>query len=310
MKKRIYHVESIPKSFLWGGRKIIDKYNLKTDLENVGILYHVVALPGELDCMVTEAGEPLSVFYQKNRELFQCGSEFFPVRMATSCGENKMSYHLHPGDDYAIPHEGTRGKVTGAVALEEAEVVREKLFGNNARTRDEFKRMVEEKDWEHLFKKISQKQGDFLHTPAGVIHGGGGEGIMSMTFSSNSDITYRFYDYDRNNKDRKLHLQQVYECVNIPEVPLGTVRPVAVRENEIQIYRYYDQPGEYTAECLETNGSGFYERKEFYCLTCSDGSGRVGTDEVKIGDTLLIPAGYGKLELDGKMKLYLISYRE
>lgn len=145
-------------------------------------MYHVIAIPGKLDCIVEETQEPLSVFYKNHKELFACASELFPVRMTTSCGENKMSYHLHPSDAYALVHEGTRGKASGAVAMEEADKVSERLFGNRAQTLDEFKKMVQEKDWDHLFQKISVKQGDFLHTPAGVIHGGGGEGTMNMTF--------------------------------------------------------------------------------------------------------------------------------
>lgn len=307
--KKLYHMEPLLESFIWGGRKIIDRYHLQTELENVGIMYHVIALPGKLDCMVKEAGEPLSAFYQNHRELFRCSSPLFPVRMATSCGENKMSYHLHPGDEYAMAHQGTRGKVTGSVAMEESDAVSEKLFGNRAQTLEEFKQMVEKKDWEHLFGKIRQKQGDFLHTPAGVIHGGGGEGKMAMTFSTNSDITYRFYDYDRNDPNRRLHLQQVYDCVNIPEVPLATVHPVPVEKDGILVCDFYDKAGEYTAQRLDVNGPGSYERDEFYFLFCSDGHGTIEGTPIAEGETVFVPTQWGALKLDGAMRLYLISYR-
>lgn len=110
--KKIYHMCPLYESFIWGGRKIIDRYHLNTDLNNVGIMYHVIAIPGKLDCIVEETQEPLSEFYKNHKELFACASELFPVRMTTSCGENKMSYHLHPSDAYALVHEGTRGKAS------------------------------------------------------------------------------------------------------------------------------------------------------------------------------------------------------
>ena len=308
--KKIYHMCPLYESFIWGGRKIIDRYHLNTDLNNVGIMYHVIAIPGKLDCIVEETQEPLSVFYKNHKELFACASELFPVRMTTSCGENKMSYHLHPSDAYALVHEGTRGKASGAVAMEEADKVSERLFGNRAQTVDEFKKMVQEKDWDHLFQKISVKQGDFLHTPAGVIHGGGGEGTMNMTFSTNSDITYRFYDYDRNDPKRKLHLQQVYDCVNIPEVSLGTVHPEPKLIDGLQTVTYHDFPGEYTAMRLDVHGSGIFEKAEFYFLFCADGDGTIGDTEISEGKTVFVPADYGKVDMTGNMRLYLISYRD
>ncbi|MCD8221638.1 MAG: mannose-6-phosphate isomerase [Clostridiales bacterium] len=308
--KAIYHMEPVLESFIWGGRKIIDKFHLKTDLENVGIMYHVIAIPGKLDCRIKETGECLSDFYQRHRELFGCRSRYFPVRMTTSCGEDKMSYHLHPGDDYAFAHEGTRGKMTGSVAMEESDRVNEILFGNKAQTLDEFKQMVEAENWEDLFGTIHQKEGDFLHTPAGVIHGGGGGGKMTMTFSTNSDITYRFYDYGRNDPSRHLHLKQVYDCVNIPEVPLATIHPKPIERDGIRIYDFYDKEGEYTAQRLDIHGEGSYERKEFYFLFCSEGGGIAGNTTIDSGETVFVPAQWGRLSLEGNMRLYLISYRD
>ena len=307
---KIYQIEPLLQSFIWGGRKIIDRYHIKTELPNVGIMYQVIAIPGNLDCRVKGTGRTLSEFYQTHRELFGCKSPLFPVRMALSCGEKRMSYHLHPDDAYALAHEGTRGKVTGAVAMEESGQVREKLFGNKAKSLEEIKALVAGKDWDHLFQTIKQKQGDFLHTPAGVIHGGGGEGFMSMTFSTNSDITYRFYDYERGDSNRPLHLQQVYDCVNIPEAALETIRPKAEELRGVQIFNFYHQPGEYTAQKLEIKGRGVYERREFYFLFCSDGEGWIGEERIREGETVFIPAGFGELPLEGNMRLYLISYQD
>lgn len=83
-----------------------------------------------------------------------------------------------PDDAYALAHENTWGKVSGSVTLKEDDQVSEKLFGNKAASLDEFKALVEKKDWESLFRKVKVKNGDFLHTPAGVIHGGYGDGSI------------------------------------------------------------------------------------------------------------------------------------
>lgn len=307
---KIYHLAPLYKAFIWGGNRLIEKYNIKTDLPNVGMIYHVIALPGELDNPVLETGEPLSVFYSKHAEMFQCKEEIFPVRMATSCGEGKMSYHLHPDDTYAMAHEGCRGKVSGSISMEPKGKVSLKQIGNRAKSKSEFLRLVNDGCMDDLLEVVAVKDDEFLHTPAGVIHGGGGSGTMAMTFSTNSDITYRFYDYGRNDVERPLHIQQVLDCVNIPEVPLSPIRPAITNNNGIKIYHYYDAPGEYTAERLDVYAQGAYERGEFYFLFCAEGEGCIGGETITAGQTVFIPAGYGQLELNGVMTLYLVSYRD
>ena len=46
MKRQLYHIEPIYKSFIWGGRALIDHFHIKTDMENIGTIYHVIAIPG------------------------------------------------------------------------------------------------------------------------------------------------------------------------------------------------------------------------------------------------------------------------
>lgn len=310
----LYHIEPVLESFVWGGQKIIETYHLNTHLKQVGQIYHVIALEGHQDCTVTETGGPLSTFYRENPNLFRCRAPVFPVRLATSCSEKRMSYHLHPGNEYAMAHEGTMGKVSGAIPLEPVDGVRTKLFGNRAKSLEEFKDLVAREDWDSLFQTIQVAPGQFLHTPAGVIHGGGGTeeggGVMSMVFATNSDISYRFFDYHRNDPNRKLHLQQVFDCVNIPEVPLGAADPVSYHKDGVKITDYYAKPGEYVAKRLDVSGPGSFSWDQFMCIVNVKGQGTVEGQPLGCPDTVLIPAGHGPVSLDGEMQLYMISYED
>ena len=147
----VYRVEPLYKSFVWAGHKLIDRFGLKTDLENVGTIYNVVALPGELDNPVTGTGMTLSELYQAHRELFACSDEVFPVRMTITCNEGFQSYQSHPSDEYAMAHEGCRGKVSGAVTLDESDEKGMWLFGHKPMDAKEFRRCIDEKDWDALF---------------------------------------------------------------------------------------------------------------------------------------------------------------
>lgn len=305
---KIYHIEPIYKSFIWAGRTLIDRFGLETDLENVGTIYCAIALPGELDNIVEETGQPLSEFYAAHRELFGCDEEHFPVRMTVTCNEGFQSYQSHPDDAYALAHDGAPGKVSGAVTLRESDHVSTQLFGHKAASREEFRRLIEQRDWDALFSTIEVRDGDFLHTPAGVIHGGQGAGAVAATFGTNGDLTYRFYDMDRNDPDRPLRIDDVCNCASFPELPLGVDRVAPVREGDALVYAYHDVDGEYVALRYKVDGSATVAYDGFVMLCCVEGSGTVDGVLLELGRTLLVPNGYGPFELMGTMDVIGISY--
>lgn len=307
--KKIYHIKPIFLDFIWGGKKLIQQFNLDTNLSNVGMIYLVIAIPNHLDNLVEETNEPLSEFFRNNPELFNVQENIFPVRMAISCNEGVQSYQVHPDDSYALIHEGTKGKVSGSVSLENAGRIKKQYFGHTAKSLEEFKTLIENKDWKHFFNTIEVPSGSFLHTPAGVPHGGKGDGNVIVTFASNSDITYRFYDFDRNDPNRPLHLQQVYDCANIPEVPVGPIKVKPKHINGIDLYEYFDVPGEYTAKRIVVTDNGIYDTDQFMFYGCYKGRGKLNGVEIKSGQTLFVPAKYGPVEFSGQMDLVTISYR-
>lgn len=306
--KQIYHIEPIYKSFIWGGRKLADYFHLPQELVKIGTIYHVIAIPEHLDNVVRETEEPLSQFYHVHPELFFCTRKELPVRMTTTCNEGKQSYQLHPTDEYALTHDGKLGKVSGSVALEADGTVRTRLFGNVCQSREELIAKIRAQDWGHLFGTVQQKNGDFLHTPAGVIHGGTGDGTISCVFSSNGDLTYRFYDYGRNDPDRPLELEKVFECANIPEVPVGAFHAEPVIQDGVELLEYHCVPGEYTARRINTLDRGYYSCPQFYFLTCVVGQGTVNGSPIHLGETLFVPADSGPVELTGPMGLISVSY--
>jgi len=69
---------------------------------------------------------------------------------------------------------------------------------------------------EEALQRISLKAGDTVHLPAGSVHSLGG-GVEVLEIQSNTDITYRLYDYNRlgpDGKPRPLHLERGLEAVD------------------------------------------------------------------------------------------------
>jgi mannose-6-phosphate isomerase len=60
------------------------------------------------------------------------------------------------------------------------------------------------------------KKGDFVLIPAGMLHALGA-GIIAIEIGTNSNTTYRFYDYHRRDdkgNERPLHLKKSLDVVN------------------------------------------------------------------------------------------------
>lgn len=307
--KKLYHIEPIYKSFVWGGEKIKDHFKLNTDQKQIGTIYHVISVEGQLDNVVSEVGKPLSIFYKENRELFNCDSEVFPIRMTTTCNEGFQSYQVHPDDAYAYTHDnGAKGKVSGSFTVEESDEVRHRKFGHKCKNLDEFKHYVETKDWDHLFNYLDVKTGDFVHTPAGVIHGGYGDGKISCTFGTNGDLTYRFYDLDRNDPKRPLRIEDVYNLQVFPDKEVKTVHIEPEMKKGLYVYDYYDQKDEYVAKRIKCEKEGSFLYDGFLFISAINGECYINDEQVKLGETIFVPANFGELTIKGNVDLILISY--
>lgn len=312
MQKKIYEIEPILEERIWGGRALIEKFRIETELNNVAEMYSVIAIPGHLDCMVKTVEQPLSVFYKENKELFGSKSDYLPVRLVVGHSVSPLSVQLHPDDDYGLLHSGMRGKTESEWLLGDATNQGEMILGHCAKTKEEFIEMVDNKEWDRLFRKVKVKGGDFIHIPTRTLHGTLGEGEV-VAFSTNGDVTYRLYDYNRlgmDGKPRETHIQEIFDTIRVPDNQIVPVDYSVIENNGCTMSIFFDQPGLYSCGSIETTVSGIYERKEFVFLLCIEGNGKIEDKEIQAGRTFFIPCDYGPIYLEGKMKLAYISYKD
>lgn len=308
--KQIYHILPVFTEGIWGGQQLIEKYGFKTDLNNIGECYSVIAMENHLDCDVKETGEKLSVFYQSHKELFKCGTKKMPVRASLSCTRAPMSVQLHPDNEYALAHDGTLGKPDGVYIID-GEGTAE--FGHYAKTRAEFRAMVQEERWDSLLRYVNVKKGDFVDMPHGTLHAFGA-GLIMIEFSQNADLTYRLYDYERKRIDPKtgrqrvMAIDKVCECVNIPDGERRTTKLTPFEKDGCVITSFHSEPGVYSCGKIVITTTGRYERDQFYFLTCIEGNGAVNGIEIKGGETLFVPCEYGPVEIKGTLELMYTTY--
>lgn len=312
MEKRIYGIEPVFEQRIWGTQRLREKYHYETDLENIAEVYNVCAMPGHLDNIVTDTGMRLSEFYHKNRELFECTEEELPIEICMAHSNSFLSIQNHPDDKYALENEGTRGRPEGWVILEGLEKNR-MVMGHYAHDKKEFQELAMKKDWDRLLRYIEMEPGQYIHVPAGSLHAFC-EDAIAVAFSTNADITYRLYDFDRvdgiTGKPRKLHLQKVFDTVTVPDDQLNCFWPRKYQKSGCIISDFYDEKGIYTAGRIEVAKSGVYQTEQFMFYVCVGGTGEISGVPIKGGETVFVPARFGKVILNGNLDLMYITYQE
>ena len=178
------------------------------------------------------------------------------------------------------------------------------VVGHHARTREELCRLAREGRWDRLLRRTPVQAGDFFQIPAGCIHAICG-GTKVLEIQENSDLTYRLYDYgrQRDGRPRPLQLDKALEVITVPFVPAQAPAQV---EGEGQgagggLRLLADCPYYTVWEAQLRDGSQLGLQEAFRILSIVRGEGAVGGIPVQAGQTLLLPAGSGRLDVSGGM---------
>ncbi len=310
-EKRIYRIAPYFEERMWGGNRLREEFGYVTDVDPVGEAYNVVALPGHADCPVVGEGITLSQLYAQQPDWFLCDTQQLPIRVNILDPTADLSVQLHPGDEYALAHDGSRGKPEAWVILD-APAGGYIEYGHHAATKEEFAQLVEQGDYKRLLKYLPAKKDWFIDIPAGTLHAIG-KNVLTYNISRNADLTYRLYDYNRVNPKtgttRPLHVKKVLDNVNVPDNTVGFVWFEPTLEQGCRVTRYWDEPGLYTLLRLQVENHGVYEQERFAFYTVVEGRGTIGGCPVKKGDTVLIPHGFGQVELAGNLDVFVATYR-
>ena len=150
----------------------------------------------------------------------------FPLLLKLIDARDRLSVQVHPDDAYAQRVENKLGK-TEAWAILHAEPGAQLVYGVRAGTTREALAAAAQNgaDIEGLLRFVPVKSGDVFYIPAGTVHAIG-QGILLYEIQQSSDVTYRFYDWNRRDKDghlRPLHIRQALDVTRLDYQPEAVV---------------------------------------------------------------------------------------
>ena len=303
------------KDYLWGGTKLREVYGKPCDFDKVAESWELSTHPaGESRVDGGEYnGLTLSQYFQqipqalgKNAAAF----ESFPVLIKLIDAKDPLSIQVHPSDEYALRVEGEYGK-TEMWVIVDCEPGAFLYFGvNRPVSKEEFRQRIEDNTVLEVLNKVEVHPGDVFFIQAGTIHAIGA-GILICEIQQNSNCTYRVYDYDRRGADgrpRELHIEKALDVCRLEPSDtasrLGEVKALAGGTvQQLGACKYFSTEKLIVEEALTLEVG----EDSFVSLLATDGSGWVEGPENKLafraGDSLLVPAGAGRVRVTGRAVL-------
>ncbi len=160
------------------------------------------------------------------------GDAPFPLLFKFIDAQQDLSVQVHPDDAQSRAREGYPFGKTEAWYILHADAGARIVHGfrrdvAEATVRDALARGT----LEDLLAFVLVERGDVVFVPAGTVHAIG-RGIVLAEIQQQSDITYRFYDWNRTDESgrpRALHVEQALQVVDFHALSAHTVTPLAIR---------------------------------------------------------------------------------
>lgn len=293
------------KERIWGGSYFKDVLKV-TDNENpLGEMWSCSAHK-EGESLITKGkfiGKTLSEVFNSNRELFNNSTlDEFPILIKLIATSDKLSVQVHPDDEYAKKYENQYGKTEGWLILDTKEDS-SIIVGHNAKDKEDLVRYIENDDYDHLLNEIKVKVGEFYPIPSKTIHALG-KNLLLLEVQQSSDVTYRFYDYhrkDKEGKERPLHVNKALEVTSFDKYDYQIKN--VLKENECLVWKnnYF----EVYSQKVDNEFILKNRNKDYLIVSVIEGNIKIDEEELTLGDSFIITSLCENLNIEGNGRIII-----
>lgn len=245
------------------------------------------------------------------------GMEKYPLLIKIIRAREALSVQVHPDNEFAREAEQKSGKTEMWYVLD-CEPGAYLYYGLKHKiSEDEFRKRIKNQTILEVCRKVPVKRGDVFYIPAGLLHAIGG-GITVAEIQQSSDVTYRVYDYNRENaqhEKRELHIDKAALVAGFMP-PLAGHHPMGPRIQKNGYSRTLLVQCPYFVVQLyeiEKNLEGD-TLQGFRSLLILEGEGVLtgGGKSLRLGAgmSICLPEGMEFYRLEGKMKLLVSTGEE
>lgn len=216
MKESILFLEPYFEEKIWGNDFFL-KHKFNVISPKIGEAFIVSALKNKSSIIRNKNITLFDFFYDiKNQYFFNYYEGEYPLLVKIISASDDLSVQVHPDDNYALAKHNSFGKNECWYILN-CEKDSSIVYGHSAKTKKDIEKYIKTNDWNFL-NTTQIKKNDFIYVPSGKIHAIK-KNTLIFELQQSSDITYRLYDYDRleNNKKRDLHIGDALNVITIPD---------------------------------------------------------------------------------------------
>ncbi len=299
---------------IWGGKKLIEEYGVKTEKNNAAEGWMLSCHDAGSSSVANGefAGKSFADVVKENPAL--CGKNAenfadFPILIKFIDAMDNLSVQVHPTKEYCEKTGKGQSKTECWYIIDAEEDAYLILGFENKISPEEFKAAIENNTLTDYVSKVPVKKGDFFFIESGTLHAIC-KGILLAEVQESSNTTYRIYDYNRVGNDGKPRELHVEDGAAVTKLEKYSQSDFCKGDNLDTDER------KLLADCplfkvwkLDLDGeiSGIADENSFVSLLIMDGNGTLDvcgeTLSLTKGESIFIPANAGEYKINGKMEI-------
>lgn len=312
--------EPILKSKIWGGEKLKNLLGKSSQRNDVGESWELSDVEGDTSVVLNGSlkGKNLKELIQEYKgtlvgdSIYEQFGNKFPLLIKFIDAKEALSIQLHPHDDLAMKRHNSFGKTEMWYVMQADEKANLIVGFEKDVTKEEYLHHLENKSLTEILNIDEVKKGDVYFIPTGRVHAIGA-GVMLAEIQQTSDITYRVYDWDRQDAQgnyRDLHTEEAIDAIDYKaqESYKTTYNSLENIASEIVSCPYF------TTSTLPVNGElsiNHNDKSSFVIYICVGGKAIFSTSNqseiLQTGETLLVPASLKEFSIQSTEKTELLE---
>lgn len=327
MEKKLYPLKFLPIASRrpWGGTSLANVLKKKfTEVgedgnevelspdEIIGESWEIADM-GQQDSVVENGylagntiGDLMEVYLERivGEKVFDWYGTQFPLLIKFLNIEGKLSVQVHPDDKVAMERYDSLGKTEVWYIVDAKPDAKVYMGFNKDVTAQEFYDACKSGTADKLLNVIHPQKGDVIFIKPGTVHAAEG-GILVCEIQESSDMTFRLYDWGRENNPataRKMHIDEAIDLIDFKKYDGEGYKKAAktVKSNETKSEIIADCPFFTVTHLTLFDGMHIYsdELESFVIYSCikgevslqmADEKGITRDYRLHCGDTILVP---------------------
>ena len=310
----------IYKERVWGGNKLSTVFNRKANNDKpIGESWELSAVKGDLSQVSNgflkgnNIQELIEVYMGElvGDKVFEKFGIELPLLFKIIDAAERLSVQVHPNDELALDRHKAYGKTEMWYVIDAKPDAAIYVGFNKEVTKDEFIERTKNGTLLDVMNVETAKPNDVFYLPAGRIHAIG-EGILIAEIQQTSDVTYRIYDWGRENNPetaREMHTNLAVDAIDYKLIDNYKTIYTAKKNDGMNIVK----SDYFTTNLLEleqAKNRDYTLLDSFVVYMCFYGSAEIkcngSSEHIAKGETVMIPAAINQVELiphNGNVKL-------